>query len=42
MVKGEKEYMIPAVPSFVESIDTAGGLIKVRSLRGWKPMRMIS
>ncbi len=26
VVKGEKEYMIPAVPSFVESIDTAGGL----------------
>ena len=34
VVRGEKEYMIPAVPEFVREIDMKEGVIRVRLIEG--------
>lgn len=34
IVKGEKEYMIPAVSEFLEEVNVDGGYIKVRLIEG--------
>lgn len=34
VVRGEREFMIPAVPEFIESVDVDGGVIKVRLIEG--------
>ncbi len=34
VVKGEKEYLIPAVREFVKEIDTDAGIIRVRLIEG--------
>lgn len=34
LVRGAREYLIPAVPEFIRNIDPEGGLIRVRILEG--------
>lgn len=34
VVKGEREWMIPAVPEFIESVDVDGGFMKVNLIEG--------
>ncbi|MCI8524456.1 MAG: 16S rRNA processing protein RimM [Oscillospiraceae bacterium] len=36
VVRGEHEYMIPAVREFVEEIDTAAGFVRVRLIPGMR------
>ena len=36
VVKGEHEYMIPAVSQFIEDIDMDGGVIRVRLIEGMR------
>jgi 16S rRNA processing protein RimM len=34
VVKGERSYLIPAVPEFIESVDTEAGTIRIRLIEG--------